>query len=156
MGRAGLILGKLLPYAVIGFSETVVVLAVMVWVFGVPIHGSLALLLGLSLLFIICSLGLGLLISTLSATQFQAMQFALILTLPSVLLSGFVFPRSEMPAAIYLATFGIPVTYYVEILRGVVLRGADVFDLGPQVVGLAVCSAVILGVSMGRFRKQLA
>ena len=128
----------------------------MVWIFGVPIHGNIGLLLALSLLFLTCSLGLGLLISTLSATQFQAMQFALILTLPSVLLSGFVFPRSEMPTPIYIASFAIPVTYYVEILRAIVLRGADLIDLVPQVCGLAACSALILGVSIGRFRKQLA
>ena len=84
------------------------------------------------------------------------MQFALILTLPSVLLSGFVFPRSEMPAPIYLASFAIPATYYVEILRGIVLRGADGIDLAPQIVGLAVCAAAILAASVGRFRKQLA
>jgi ABC transporter DrrB family efflux protein len=155
VGRVGLILGKLLPYALVGFCETLAILAIMVFVFGVPIHGNLALLLALSLLFLVCSLGLGLLISTIAVTQFQAVQFALLLTLPSVLLSGFVFPRSEMPAPIYAVSFAIPVTYYVEILRGIVLRGADLIDLAPQVAGLAICAVVILALSIGRFRKQL-
>jgi ABC transporter DrrB family efflux protein len=156
VGKAGLILGKLAPYAVLGSIEALLVLTVMVYVFGVPIHGSLPLLLGLSMLFLVCGLGLGMLVSTLANTQLQAIQFAFLIMLPSVLLSGFVFPRSQMPAPIYLVTFAIPVTYFLEILRGVVLRSADLRDLMPHVVGLAVCCLVILGVSMTRFRKQLA
>src|SRR5262249_51693754 len=92
VGRLGLLLGKLLPYSIIGFLEMLLVLAVMVYVFGVPIHGSLWLLMGLSLLFLVCALGLGLLVSTLARTQLQAMQFAFLMMLPSVLLSGFMFP----------------------------------------------------------------
>jgi ribosome-dependent ATPase len=76
--------------------------------------------------------------------------------LPSVLLSGFMFPRSEMPTPIYLATFAIPVTYFVEILRGIVLRGSDVLDVMPSIIGLSVCTVFILSVSLIRFRKQLA
>ena len=132
-----------------------VVLAVMVYLFRVPIHGSLTLLLALSFLFMVCSLGLGLLVSTLAKTQLEAVQFAFVIMLPSVLLSGFVFPRSEMPTAIYLLTFAIPVTYYIEILRGVVLRGADFADLLGPTLGLAICCVVILGLSIGRFQKKL-
>jgi ABC transporter DrrB family efflux protein len=156
VGRVALLLGKLLPYAIVGFLEMLIVLTVMVYVFGVPINGSLPLLLALSTLFLICALGLGLLVSTLANTQLQAMQFAFLLMLPSVLLSGFVFPRNAMPLPIYLLSFTIPVTYFVEILRGVVLRGADLLDLGPQVLGLVACTALILLLSLGRFRKQLA
>ncbi len=129
VGRTGLLLGKLVPYALVGFVEMLIVMSVMVYVFGVPIHGNLALLLSLSMLFMVCSLGLGLLVSTLAKSQIEAMQFAFVIMLPSVLLSGFVFPRSEMPLPIYLITFAIPVTYFIEILRGVVLRGADFIDL---------------------------
>src|SRR6185295_11224244 len=156
VGRAGLLLGKLVPYSMVGFIELLIVLTVMLYVFGVPIHGNLWLLLALSILFLVCALGLGLLVSTVAKTQLQAMQFAFLLMLPSVLLSGFMFPRSEMPAPIYLLSFGIPVTYFLEILRGVVLRDADLVDLIPQVVGLVVCSAAILALSVSRFRKQLA
>ena len=155
VGRAGLLLGKLVPYALIGFVETLLVLSVMVYLFGVPIQGSLMLLLTLSLLFLVCSLGLGLLVSTIATTQLQAMQLAFLLMLPSVLLSGFMFPRAEMPAPIYAVTFAIPATYYLEVLRGIVLRGADVWDLIPQVTGLVVCTVVILALALGRFRKQL-
>jgi len=155
VGRAGLLLGKLVPYACIGTFEMLVVLTVMVYLFGVPIHGSLFLLMSLSLLFIICALALGLLVSTLARTQLQAMQFAFLLMLPTVLLSGFMFPRSEMPVPIYIVSFAIPATYFLEILRGVILRGAEFVDLVPQVTGLTVCCAVILALSLMRFRKQL-
>ena len=156
VGRSGLLLGKLIPYAAVGFLEAVMVLSVMVYVFGVPIRGDLLLLFSLSLLFIVCALGLGLLISTLATTQVEAMQFAFMVMLPSVLLSGFAFPRSEMPAVIYAVTWAIPATYFIEILRGVVLRGADLWDLLPWVFGLAVCTVVILVASVVRFRKQVA
>lgn len=156
VGRAALMLGKLVPYAVLGFVEVVVVLAVMVYGFGVPITGSLATLLILSSLFLLCALGLGLLISTIARTQLSAAQAAFVVMLPSVLLSGFVFPRSEMPLPIYMITFAIPVTYFIEILRGVILRGAGMIDLMPSIVGLAVCTVVVLGLALARFRKSLA
>ena len=155
VGRSGLLLGKLIPYAIVGFVETLIVLCVMVYVFGVPIHGNLALLLSLSMLFMVCSLGLGLLISTLARSQLAAVQFAFVIMLPSVLLSGFMFPRSEMPLPIYVLSFLIPVTYFIEILRGVVLRGADIVDLLAPTLCLAACCAVILMLSVFRFRKQL-
>lgn len=155
VGRAGLLLGKLIPYALIGFVETVIVLCVMVFVFGVPIKGSLLLLLGLSVLFLFTALGLGLLVSTLARTQLHAIQVAFGIMLPSILLSGFMFPRDGMPTAIYAITFAIPVTYFLEILRGIILRGSELRDLLPHVGGLAVCCLLILTLSMLRFRKQL-
>ncbi len=155
VGRLGLMLGKLVPYAVLGFLETLVVLSVMVYLFGVPIRGSIPLLLGLGGLFLVCALALGLLISTLAKTQVAALMLAFIVMMPSVLLSGFVFPRSEMPTPIYLVTFAIPVTYFIQILRGIVLRGADLPDLAQPVLGLTVCTIVILSLAVARFRKQL-
>ncbi|HEX5105706.1 MAG TPA: ABC transporter permease, partial [Pirellulaceae bacterium] len=136
VSRMGLLLGKLLPYALAGFVELLTVLTVMIYVFGVPIHGSVWLLLALSMLFMVCSLSLGLLVSTIARTQLEAVQLAFVIMLPSVLLSGFVFPRSEMPLPIYILTFGIPATYFIEILRGIVLRSADLWDLVQPVVGL--------------------
>ena len=155
VGRAGLVLGKLVPYAIVGVGETLIVLSVMVFVFGVPIQGSLPLLLALSSLFVVTSLGMGLFVSTVARTQLQATQFAFLVMLPSVLLSGFMFPRAEMPLPIFLATIAIPATYFIEILRGIVLRGADLADLGPSVLGLSICCVTILGLSVARFRKQL-
>ena len=156
VGRAALLLGKLTPYAVVGFIETLIVLAVMVYVFGVAIRGELALLVALASLFLVCGLGLGLLVSTLAKTQVEALQFAFMIMLPSVLLSGFMFPREEMPWPIYLVTFAIPVTYFIEILRGIVLARADFLDLSFWVGGLTVCCLVVLILSVVRFRKQLA
>ena len=156
VGRVGLLLGKLIPYAIIGFLETLLVLTVMVYVFHVPIHGNLGLLLVLSNLFLLCTLGLGLLVSTLSTTQLQATQVSFLIMLPSILLSGFVFPRSSMPLPIYLGTFLIPATYFVDILHGIVLRNADLFDLAPQVLGLSLCCIAILALSLTRFRKHLS
>jgi len=156
VGRAGLMLGKLIPYAIIGFAEGLLVLTVMTYLFGVTIAGNLFLLLSLASLFIVCALGLGLLVSTLAKTQVEALQFAFMIMLPSILLSGFVFPRTQMPLPIYLVTFAIPATYFVDILRGIVLRGAELIDLIPSVIGLTICCLVILTLSITRFRKQLA
>jgi len=156
VSKSGLLLGKLAPYAMIGFVETLIVLTVMVFFFGVPIHGSLWELLVLSLLFLVCGLGLGMLVSTIAKTQLQAIQFAFLIMLPSVLLSGFMFPRSEMPLPIYLVTFFIPVTYFLEILRGIVLRGADLLDLVPYILGLSLSCFAIIGISLKRFQKQLS
>ncbi len=156
VGRAGLVLGKLAPYALVGFVETLVVLVAMVFVFGVPIAGSLTLLLSLSALFIVCSLGMGLFVSTIARSQAQAFQFAFVIMLPSILLSGFMFPRAEMPEPIWLLSFTLPATHFLEILRGVVLRGADLADVAPSAYGLAAVTFVVLAVAVARFRKQLA
>lgn len=155
VSRSGLLLGKLIPYAAVGFVETLIMLTVMIYLFGVPIRGSVGLLLSLSMLFMVCSLGLGLLVSTIAKSQVEAVQFAFVVMLPSVLLSGFVFPRSQMPLPIYLVTFAIPATYFIEILRGIVLRGAGLLDLLPMVAGLVICAIVVLTISVSRFRKQL-
>lgn len=155
VGPAGLMLGKLVPYVLLAAGELVLVLVLMVGLFGVPVRGSLALLLAVSLLFIMTVLGLGLLISTAAKTQLQAMQFGVLIMLPSVLLSGFIFPRSEMPPPLQWLGAVLPVTYFLEVLRGVVLRGADARDMLSHIGGLLACATVILGVSLMRFRKQL-
>jgi ABC-type multidrug transport system permease subunit len=155
VGRAGLLFGKLVPYAAMAVGELLVVLVLMVFLFRVPISGNLLLLVMLSTLFIVTALGLGVLISTVATTQLEAMQFALMIMLPSILLSGFVFPRAEMPLPIYLIGWLLPVTYFVEIVRGVVLRSATAWELLPWILGLAACGTVILSLAMLRFRKQL-
>jgi ribosome-dependent ATPase len=155
VGRQALLLGKLFPYAIVGFVETLIVLCVMIYVFNVPIQGSILALIGLSTLFMVCSLGLGLLVSTIAKSQVEAVQFAFVVMLPSVLLSGFVFPRAQMPLPIYAISFLIPVTYFIEILRGIVLRGAGLTDLVGPIFGLVICCAAVLTLSLARFRKQL-
>ena len=150
-----LLLGKLTPYVILAIAELLFILVLMVALFGVPINGSVILLLALSSLFIVTVLGLGLMISTLAKTQLQSMQFSFLVMLPSVLLSGFMFPRSEMPWPLYLIGGILPVTYFLEILRGLVLRSADLLDLMPQVLGLTACCVGILTLSLTRFHKQL-
>lgn len=155
VGRAGLMFGKLTPYALLAFGELLIILFMMTTVFKVPINGSLFLLLGLSWFFIVTVLGLGLLVSTIAATQLQAMQFSFLIMLPSVLLSGFMFPREQMPFLIYLPSNLLPVTWFIQILRGVILRGADFYDLIRPTIALCLCGTGIILLSLVRFRKQL-
>ena len=155
VGRAALLLGKLIPYALMAFGELLIILLAMVLIFQVPINGSLGLLLSLSCLYIVTVLGLGLLISTLARTQLEAIQIAFLVMLPSVFLSGFMFPRSEMVLPIRAIGYLLPVTYFVEIVRGVILRGADLIDLVPYILGLSICCVCILGLSIRRFHKQI-
>jgi ABC transporter DrrB family efflux protein len=155
VGVGGLLLGKLAPYVAFAFGELLIVLSLMTAIFGVTISGSLGLLVALASIFIVTVLGLGLLVSTIARTQLQSMQIAFVIMLPSVLLSGFMFPRAEMPTIIYLLSFLLPVTYFIEILRGIVLRGAELQDLVPHVAGLIACLTAVLGLSLGRFRKHL-
>lgn len=151
----GLMLGKLVPYGLIGFFETCTVLVVMRWMFDVPINGSVLLLLGLSIIFLFTALAIGLLISTKAQNQMQALQLAWLIMLPSVLLSGFMFPRDSMPAIMRAVGFMVPATHFMEILRGIVLRGATFMDLLPEVVTLAVMGVVLLVLSAVQFHKKL-
>ena len=152
----GLMLGKLVPYGLIGIVETFTVLTVMRLVFDVPINGSLLLLLSLSILFLFTALAIGLLISTKAQNQMQALQFAWLIMLPSVLLSGFMFPRDSMPVVMKFIGYLVPATHFMEIIRGIVLRGATLFDLLPEVLTLVFMGVVLLVLSAFRFRKKLA
>lgn len=156
VGRLGLMLGKLTPYAVLAVIETASVLFVGWLVFDVQIVGSVALLMLLSVPFIVAALALGLLISTISENQGQALQLTILVTLPSILMSGFVFPRETMPGALYLVSDAIPVTYFLEIIRGIVVRGAGLSDLWPDILPLLLIAAVLLAVSTKRFQKATA
>jgi ABC-type multidrug transport system permease subunit len=156
VSRLGLMLGKLVPYGFIGSVETISVVLLMRFLFGVPIAGSHLLLAGFSLIFLFTALGLGLLISTLANTQIQAVQFSFVIMLPSVLLSGFVFPQESMPLPIYVIGQFIPVTYFIRILRGIILRGAGFEDLWPQAAMLALMGLSLLTISTRRFHKTLA
>ena len=152
----GLMLGKLVPYGLIGLIETCTVLTVMRLIFDVRINGSLLLLLVLSTLFLFTALAIGLLISTRAQNQMQAFQLAWAIMLPSVLLSGFMFPRDSMPLAMQAIGFLIPATHFLEIIRGIVLRGATLIDLMPEVLTLGGMGLVLLVLSAFRFRKKFA
>jgi ABC-2 type transport system permease protein len=150
-----LMLGKILPFVVLGFANVLLASAVGRFWFGVEFAGSYLVLLALAGLFVLSSLGLGLLISTISQTQTQAMQVALFVMLPSILLSGFVFPREGMPHPIRELGLFIPLTYFLQILRGIILKGVGVEVLWPQVTALALFGLAVFGLSANRFRKTL-
>jgi drug efflux transport system permease protein/drug efflux transport system ATP-binding protein len=148
-----LTLGKILPAAIMGAIASVLVIGAMVLVFQVPIAGSLGLLAVLLLLFVLTSLALGLLISSIARNQLQALMFTMLVLLPSVLLSGFVFPRESMPVGIYEATWLIPATYFVEIMRGLILRGANAAELAHSILPLAALGGVLLLAATLRLRR---
>jgi len=151
-----LMIGKILPYIVLGYLQITVALIIGVTVFGVPIKGSLLELYVLTLFFITASLGLGILISNIAKTQMQAMQMGFFVMLPSILLSGFMFPRDAMPRFIYYLSNVIPLTYYLDIIRGIVLKGIGFPYLVGQVISLLVFSVVLLIASTLKFKKKIA
>ena len=150
-----LMLGKILPFVVVAFGNVLLASAIGRFWFGVEFAGNYLLLLALAGLFVLSSLGLGLLISTVSQTQAQAMQMALFVMLPSIILSGFVFPREGMPHPIRELGLLIPLTYFLQILRGIILKGVGVEVLWPEVLALAAFGVIVFGLSANRFRKTL-
>jgi ABC-2 type transport system permease protein len=151
-----LMLGKLLPYTVTSSVGAVVALLAGWLLFGVDIQGSVGLLAILSILFLLGSLGLGLLISTVSQTQGQAMQIALFVLMPTLLLSGFMFPRETMPWIVQQIGLLIPLTYYLQILRGIILKGVGIQVLWTNVVPLAILSLAVFTLASRRFQKRVA
>lgn len=154
IGVLGLMLGKIVPYAAIGFVDMLLVLAAMHWVFAVPIAGSVTLLLVLSVGFLMAALGLGLLVSSAAKTQVQAMLGVFALTLPSILLSGFFFERSLMPPLLQWVGWLIPLTWFFEILRGIILRGATLSDLWQPIVAMMTLATVVLVAASIRFTHR--
>jgi ABC-2 type transport system permease protein len=151
-----LIVGKLAPFALIGVVHVFLITAVAVFGFRVPLRGSFPLLLGLTLLFLLVTLGVGLLVSTLVRNQQQAMMAAAFLAMiPMVYLSGLIFPIENMPRAIQLVTYAIPLRYYAEIIRGVFLRGSGISVLWPEALALLGMGLAFLGAASLRFRKRL-
>jgi ABC-2 type transport system permease protein len=151
-----LLLGKLIPFILIGAVDVSIVLAIARLWFEVPMAGSLPLLFALSGLFILTTLGLGLFISTIAKTQQQAMLIAqFFFFFPFIYLSGFAFPISNMPEIIQYATYLIPLRYFLEIVRGVFLKGAGIGELWPQALALLGLGVAILSLSIARFRETL-
>ena len=150
-----LMVGKLLPYVVIGLIQTTIILIVGSALFNVPVAGSLLDLYAAALLFIGASLGLGLFVSTLAQTQFQAFQLAFVTMLPSILLSGFMFPFEGMPRVAQWIAQVLPLTHFNVIIRGVMLRDAVLPDMWPQLGKLALFLTVMLLVAAFKFKKRL-
>jgi ABC-2 type transport system permease protein len=157
LGRLELIVGKLLPYGIIGLIDVLIVLVVIVFWFQVPLRGSFWLLFGMSLIYLLTTLGLGLFTSTISHTQQQAMMTATFFFLiPMMYLSGFVFPLENMPDLIQPVTYLIPLRYFVVILRGIFLKGVGLETLWPQALALFSWGVVILALAYMRSSKRLA
>ena len=150
-----LMLGKTLPFAVVGLLDVAAVSAVALLLFHIPFRGSPLLLIGCALLFLMTSLGAGLFLSTVSHTQQQAMLMSFFFSTPAFMLSGFAFPIRNMPVVVQYLTYLNPLRYFIEIVRGLFLKGVGVSVLWPQMVCLAVYGAAILGLSALRFRKTL-
>jgi len=151
-----LLVGKLAPFALIGIVQVFLITAVVVFGFRVPLRGSFLLLLGLTVLFLLVTLGLGLLVSTIVQNQQQAMMGATFMgMIPMVYLSGLIFPIDNMPPVVQTFTYVIPLRYYAEIIRGVFLRGSGIDALWPQALVLLGMGVAIMSVASLRFRKRL-
>ncbi len=150
-----LMVGKVLPYIVIGLIQTSVILVLGTWLFAVPIRGSVLDVYLASGLLVLASLSLGLLISTRAQSQFQAMQMTFFVFLPSILLSGFMFPFAGMPRVAQWIAEVLPLTHFLRLIRGVMLRGASLWELWPDVVALIVFIVVMMAAAILRFRKRL-
>ena len=155
VGTLELMLGKLLPYVLIGLLQVTIVLIVGHLLFGVPFRGQLADLYAAALVFIAASLALGLLISTLARSQFQAMQMTFFFFLPSILLSGFMFPFDGMPRPAQLIAEVLPLTHFVRMVRGIMLRGASFGELAAETMALLAFFAAVMTLAVLRFRKRL-
>lgn len=157
LARWELIAGKLLPYALVGIINVVLVLLVAILWFEVPMRGSVTLLFAMSLIYLLSTLGLGLFISTISSTQQQAMMTATFFFLtPMIYLSGFIFPIENMPGWIQPATYLIPLRYFLVILRGLFLKGVGLETFWPEAVALLVWGVAILGLATLRSSKRLS
>jgi ABC-2 type transport system permease protein len=153
--RVELVIGKILPYVVIGYVQMTLILTVGFLIFDVSLTGSLSLLYLLAFLFISANLALGLFFSTLAKTQQQAMQMSMFFLLPNILLSGFMFPFEAMPVPAQLLAQALPLTHFLRIVRGITLKGAAFADIGPEVAWLAAILVVLVALSSLRFRKKL-
>ncbi|MFB0536676.1 MAG: ABC transporter permease [Anaerolineae bacterium] len=150
-----LIVGKIAPYVFVAFFDVLEVLAIGVFWFGVPIRGSLGLLLGLSALFLLTSLGIGIFISSVANTQQEAMLLAFLTMFPSVFLGGFFFPIEAMPGWLQVITYVIPLRYMLVVIRGIILKGVGLQILRQEVAALGIFGVAIMLLAAARFRKRL-
>ena len=151
----GLLLGKLLPYLGIGFFELVMIVSAMRFLFQVPIHGNVVLLAFLSLPYIFVSLSLGILISSKATSQAHAMQLAFLTILPSIFFSGYIFPRETMPKFFYVLSYFVPATYFINITRGIILRGAGWAHLWIDALALFGMGTLLLVIAARRFHDKI-
>ena len=150
-----LILGKLLPFAVIGIFEVALITTAAFLIFRVPLRGSLLVLFGCSVVFLLTTLGVGLFISTVSHTQQQALLSSFLFFMPAMMLSGFAFPIRNMPRVVQYLSYLDPLRYFMQIVRGVFLKGIGIQFLWPQIAEMAVVGLAIFSLSVLRFHKRL-
>ena len=153
--KTELMLGKIAPYVGVGLVQMTTVLLLGRFVFDVPLTGNVLLLYGIAFIFIVASLALGLFVSTLVRTQQQAMQAAFFFVLPNILLSGFMFPRQAMPAVFQWIGALLPLTHFLKVLRGILLKGVGAVELWREMAILLAFAVVLIGLSVRRFRKTL-
>jgi ABC-2 type transport system permease protein len=150
-----IMLGKIAPYLLVGGVQMTIILVAARLLFGIPVIGSLWLLVGLTLLFILANLSIGYTFSTIAQNQLQAMQMSFFFFLPNILLSGFMFPFKGMPGWAQAIGEILPLTHYLRIVRGIMLKGATFFDLQTDALALAVFTMFAMGVAVARFRQTL-
>jgi ABC-2 type transport system permease protein len=150
-----LMLGKMLPFAIIGLVDVALITVAALLVFHIPFRGSALMLFGSSLIFLLTTLGVGLFISTISNTQQQAMMSSFFFFMPAFMLSGFTFPIRNMPESIQYLTYLNPLRYFIQIVRGIFLKGVGLEFLWPQALAMLIFGASILSLSSLRFRKRL-
>jgi drug efflux transport system permease protein len=155
IGKTSMMLGKILPFVLVGYVQMTVILLLGWILFGVPVRGNLPGLYAISLLFVLANLGLGLFVSTVARTQAQAMQLSFMLLMPNILLSGFMFPREAMPKVMQWISTALPLTHYLRVLRGILLKGTGIGDLWPEAAILGAMAVVILMLSVARFSKTI-
>ena len=153
--KTSLMLGKILPFVIVGYTQMSVVLLLGKILFDIPVRGSVLLLYGITLAFIVANLSLGLVISTAAKNQVQAMQLGFFVILPNILLSGFMFPREAMPAPAQWIGAALPLTYYLEVLRGILLKGIGLEFLWRQTSILSAFALVLVVVSVRLFAKRI-
>ena len=157
LGRSELILGKLLPYALVGLVDVCLVLGIAVLWFQVPLRGSVTLLFAMTIVYLLTTLGLGLFVSTISSTQQQAMMTTIFFFLmPMIYLSGFIFPIENMPAAIRPLTYLMPLRYYLVMLRAIFLKGVGLETLWPEALALAGWGIAVLVLAVARSTKRIS
>ena len=157
LGRSELILGKLLPYALVGLVDVCLVLGIAVLWFQVPLRGSVTLLFAMTIVYLLTTLGLGLFVSTISSTQQQAMMTTIFFFLmPMIYLSGFIFPIENMPAAIQPLTYLMPLRYYLVMLRAIFLKGVGLETLWPEALALAGWGIAVFALAVARSTKRIA
>ena len=155
IGKPSLMLGKILPFVLVGYTQMTVILILAKLIFHVPLRGSLVELYLITSGFIIANLGVGLLVSTVVRTQAQAMQASFFFLMPNILLSGFMFPRAAMPLAAQWLGLLLPLTYYLEVLRGILLKDVGITMLWRQAFVLVAFAALLIALSVRRFSKTI-